>query len=396
MKNYQIYIKLFFLIPIILLLFTVRIFKNFKISKIISHKIGHMAIPIEIYICEKKDDPKKIPVIWFFDRRIANHFLKQQWSQKLLILPRHILEPIYILFKKYKFFNIFFEDYSKDSEDVKRTLKDGVKHLDDKNVLLKYKPTIQFNYKEKIQGENYLKKIGCENKKFFVFVSRSNEFHQISFNQFDEDETVRNSNIHNQILGVKFLISKGYKAIRMGKYESNKINSSDTNIIDYATSVDRSDFLDMYLISKCEFMISGSTGITTVAALFRKPCLVVDENSLLDSYIFPERLMYLLKKYKNLKTGKLISFQEAHEKKLVGVQGISALNKLGYKIIDNNEFEIRKGVESFFDLINNDLSLDEILQKQFFFWRTVEKHFGYKNKKSVICPDFYSNNELFE
>ena len=53
MKNYQIYIKLFFLVPIILLLFIIRIFKDFRINKIISHKIGHMTFPIEIYICEK-------------------------------------------------------------------------------------------------------------------------------------------------------------------------------------------------------------------------------------------------------------------------------------------------------------------------------------------------------
>ena len=66
MKNYQIYIKLFFLIPVILLFLIFRIFKKFKISKIISHKIGHMTIPIEIYICEKKDNPNKIPVVWFF------------------------------------------------------------------------------------------------------------------------------------------------------------------------------------------------------------------------------------------------------------------------------------------------------------------------------------------
>jgi len=391
MKNYQIYIKLFFLIPVILLFFIIRIFKNFRINKIISHKIGHMTIPIEIYICEKKDDPKKIPVIWFFDKITANHFLKKKWSEKLLILPRHVLGPIYILFKKYKFFNMFLEDFSKDSEGVKRSIYNGVKHIDDKKVLLKYKPTIEFNYKEKIEGENYLKKIGFENKNFFVFASRASSFHNETGN------SVRNTNINSNNLGVKFLVSKGYKAIRIGRRDITKLNFSDFNIIDYANSVDSSDFLDFYLISKCKFVISAPTGITRMAALFRKPSLVVDETNPSDLDRLPDRIMLLLKKFQNLKTGKIISFQEVYEKKLNYIGDHLELNKLGYKLIDNSEFEIKRATESFFNLLNNDISLNENLQKQKKYWQNVEEHFGFKNKSTIICPDFYlNNNDLFK
>ena len=71
-----------------------------------------MTLPIEIHICEKKDDPNKAPVLWFLDANLStNQFLKKQWSQKLNILPRYLLEPIYILFKKYKIFHYFFENY---------------------------------------------------------------------------------------------------------------------------------------------------------------------------------------------------------------------------------------------------------------------------------------------
>ena len=31
------------------------------------------------------------------------------------------------------------------------------------------------------------------------------------------------------------------------------------------------------------------------------------------------------------------------------------------------------------------------------YWQNVEKYFGFKNKSTIICPDFYSNNnDLFE
>ena len=68
MKYWFLYIKLFFLIPVILLLLIIRIFKNFKINKIESHTVGEMITPIEIYICEKKDDPNIIDYATFGDR----------------------------------------------------------------------------------------------------------------------------------------------------------------------------------------------------------------------------------------------------------------------------------------------------------------------------------------
>jgi putative glycosyltransferase (TIGR04372 family) len=101
-----------------------------------------------------------------------------------------------------------------------------------------------------------------------------------------------------------------------------------------------------------------------VAALFRKPSLIVDELNLYDLDRFPERVMLILKKIQNLKTGKIISFQEAYEKKLNYIGGHLELNKLGYKLINNSELEIKSATESFFNLINNNLNLDESLQKQ--------------------------------
>lgn len=422
MKNYKIYIKLFFLIPIIIILLIIRIFKDFRISRIEGKKIGHMTIPIEIHICEKKDDPNKAPVLWFLDDNLStNQFLKKQWSQKLNILPRYLLEPIYILFKKYRFFHFFFENYNDSirtnyiksniinsdnyiaatckcficsgSRMIPRYIKDGVKQIDDNNLMSKYKPSIEFNQNEKNEGENYLKKIGVQNKKFFTFASRSSEFHNENMPE------IRNTNIDDKISGIKFMVSKGYKAIRMGKFLKEKINFSDSNIIDHATSSKANDFLDIYLISKCEFMISDSTGITGVAALFRKPCLLLNDVGMHSMVEHPNRVMYIMKKFLNRNTGELVRFEEVYKN---GFQyesfGLQALNRLGYDIIDNSELEIKKATESFYDLMNKNLDLDEILNKQKKYWQLIEKLFGIKNtNKVIICPNFYLNNiNLYE
>ena len=392
MKHYYKYFKIFFLIPIILILFVIKIFKNFNINRIRSKKIGDFTTPLEIYICEKKDNPKKIPNIWYMDKNIANEFLKKKWKKELIILPREILEPIYLLFKKFKFFNFFFEDYSKASDEVKRSLRDSVKYIDNKNVVYKYKPSIEFDSTEKNIGENYLKKIGFQNKKFVIFSSRTAEFHN------EKDQSTRNSNIENQILGINFLVSKGFKAIRMGKNEKKKINFSGSNIIDYATSFDRSDFLDVYLTSKCEFMISSESGINELAVLFRKPRLVVDHYYCGAYEKYASRVIVLPKKFKNLNTENIISFDEAYKKKLNHVRTPSDVRELGYEVLDNSKYEIKEATESMFSLINNDLNFNEILQNQKNFWQNLEKNHKYKkNNKVIICPNFYLNNiDLFE
>ena len=67
-----------------------------------------------------------------------------------------------------------------------------------------------------MQGENYLKKIDCKIKNFlFLFLDHLNFTMKNMINQNTEMLMIK-------FLGIKFLVSKGYKAIRMGKYEQKK------------------------------------------------------------------------------------------------------------------------------------------------------------------------------
>ena len=369
----------------------IRIFKKFKINKIPSHSIGEMCTAIEIYICEKKLNPQQTTVVWFMGKLVSNKFLEKKWSEKMLILPRHILEPIYFFFNSFKIFSFFIFNYDEESDSVKRTLKDKLKRIDNKNVLLKYGPSIKFNSFEKNKGNLYLKKAGLDDKKFFTFALRSADYKNEKF------ETSRNSNIHNIILGLRSMTSKKYKAIRLGKNEKKKLHFNDPNIIDYAASSDRSDFLDLYLISKSDFMISSNTGINEVAVLFRKPRLIIDFFDIPSLEHHFLKVMIIPKKYINLKTGNLVSFEEAFKKKLNFIHIIPNMNDLGYGLIDNDELDVNQGVENFYKFINNTLDLNETLQNQKNFWNNIEKYFGFKNKNSIIiCPNFYNKNiELF-
>ena len=94
-------------------------------------------------------------------------------------------------------------------------------------------------------------------------------------------ETARNSNVLNQLDGINKLIEKGYIAFRLGKKENIKlsINFSSSHVIDFAFSSKRSDFLDLYLVSKCLFFISPQTGILSneMATIMRKKKLIITQ-----------------------------------------------------------------------------------------------------------------------
>ena len=56
----------------------------------------------------------------------------------------------------------------------------------------------------------------------------------------------------------------------MGKYNSDKIDTKNKNIIDYSNESWRSDFMDYFLGYECDLCITTHTGMDCFARLFRK------------------------------------------------------------------------------------------------------------------------------
>ena len=54
----------------------------------------------------------------------------------------------------------------------------------------------------------------------------------------------------------------------MGSKVKDKLNTNNPKILDYANMEIRSDFLDIYLASKCKFCISTDYGLDEVMVIF--------------------------------------------------------------------------------------------------------------------------------
>ena len=264
-KYLILYCKILFLSPIILFFFILRIFFNVKIGKIQSSDFGHLLIPIELFLCEKHENFNKGQyVIWFHEKEVTNKFILNKWKKKLIILPRFILEPLYVFFQTINLRSNFIYSVVEKDSSGNDIIKPGRK-IDIYGLLKKYPPFLKLTVKEEALSMNKLNEIGISEKdKIVCFSARSRIYKNENF------EASRNSNINKQLNGMKILANKGYKCLRLSKKEKNKLNFTNQNIIDFAFSNIRDDMLDLYLVSKCNFFVSSSSGIAEMATLMRK------------------------------------------------------------------------------------------------------------------------------
>jgi len=88
----------------------------------------------------------------------------------------------------------------------------------------------------------------------------------------DTSRTSRNADILTYRAAIQYLISKGYAVIRMGDQSavsvSGMVDEFGPMLFDYAHSDIRSECLDCFLLSECEFFIGLASGPSSVPMLF--------------------------------------------------------------------------------------------------------------------------------
>jgi len=263
-------------------------------------------------------------------------------------------------------------------------------YIDNYNLFTQFPSTIKFSNQQKEIGKNFLTSAGIdENKKFVCFGARTKSFKKESFN------SVRNSSIKNQLLGINYLIKNGYKAVRMGKNEE-KLDLKNINIFDYGSCENNQDFLDFYITSKCKFFISGDTGLNEMATVMRKPKLIVDfinfhnvANINLCPLILPKKI-YSTRKKSFLKYSDIF-------KNEIGKIDLIENYPNDLRLIDNDPEEISDAIHEMRMLIElKNFDLDDFKKQQRKFWDLNREYNNSENNNLVISPSFFDKyNYLF-
>lgn len=335
-RGFIAYLPLYIIaIPIIIAIRLIRSFLLVRIEGLLSHRIGHFAGMVEIYLCEQKagiNKPKGPYIDLFYQAYspICNKQLSKMWKRVLHIWPKIILAPIDRMNR--------FIPGGKIHQVGGNTQNDRDVH----NLLDMYLPFLQFTEEEHQKGLAELKELGImDDKPIVCLLVRDNAYLD---NQIKADwsyHNYRDSDISNYILVSEELAKRGYYVVRMGVKVNQPLETTHPNIIDYAWKGLRSDFMDIYLGAKCEFAITTVTGWDAVPGwLFRKPLVCVNHVPFGDLRTFSEKFILMSRKHFDIGCKRELSISEIINRGLLYCSASRDYEKEGIKLIENSPEEL--------------------------------------------------------
>lgn len=229
-------------------------------------------------------------------------------------------------------------------------------------------PTVSFSGDELEFGDQFLKSQGITpGAKFVCYATRSASYYE---KLSQSGVNVKPRNVRNPNESVYFevadvLASRGLSVFRMGKDLDKPVPEDKKSVItDYAFSY-RSDFLDVYLLCRCDYLINGSTGIVSLRAMFNLPSVNTDIYRVLKNWFKGDiclfQKVWLVKENRWATVGEMVAMgdsfsDERHQE------------RLGVRLVKNTAKEILAACDEMEARLNGTwvtTEEDEILQNKY-------------------------------
>jgi putative glycosyltransferase (TIGR04372 family) len=300
-----------------------------RFGPLISHTIGHFAAQTELYLCRRDAgmDSQRAIDIFYHTSPVCNQQLKKMWDRTLHV--SHLVCPV---------------------DSLNRLLPGGDDHaipwpnlgeLDIHGLLPRTPVHLSFTPEEEHQGLKALRELGIpDGTPFVCFHARDSAYlsavHPKPNWQYHD---YRDSDIRNHVPAAEELARRGYFAIRMGAIVKEALTTTNPVVIDYATK-GRTDFLDIFLSSKCRFSIADNTGITWVAVAFRRPVAWVNFVILRYVLAWGPNDLFIPKKLWLREEHRLLTFREILDSEIGGFTRSEQYEQLGIEVVENTSEEI--------------------------------------------------------
>lgn len=368
-------------LPFVLIARLVRPVIHIRFGRIRADRIGHLAIEPELYLCQRKENGNTELDLFFLDALpICNTVLADKWKEHFNIHPW--VKGLYLA-------NRLLPGW--EAHEV--ALPDSI--LEERGALLdRHPPHISFTPDEIAQGEAFLEKCGCVSKPFVCVINRDSAYLK---NRYPEEDwsyhDYRNSPISNFFPAITRLCNMGYRVFRMGAATSSNDFPEIPNAINYA-QYHRTEFLDLYLLAKCRFILAGDAGLVSLAFALRKPTAYVDFPALAFVPGMPSDIILTSKKFRHTESGRLLPFKEAAEMGLLsGSLDSRQLERV--EVVNNTPEEIEWTALEMHDHLEERTQKNKSAKElQDAFWSLFPGH-DWTSGGPRICNQFlYDNREL--
>lgn len=351
-----------------------------------SEKIGNFSALPELYLCEKEHNfqSRKSFDIFAISRTnfVCNHQLLKMWKRKLRVWKNSIY--FFNIMRNIKFLNKHVIKTTNDSRDIHGLLKIT-------------KPHLTFTEEEIKKGEEELKNLGLNNKKFILMINRGQNYldNIYDFKINFEYHSYRNSPITDYIPAAEKLTKKGYFVLRVGHLVPDKIKTNNEKIIDYDNNGYRTEFLDMYLAYKCEYIFGTDTGYFGIPGWnFRKPTLYVNFSQFEHMNPWLPSWIVIFKKYWIIEEKRFMKFKEIIRTGVGRSNKTEDFKKAGIELILNTKDEI---IDANLEMEQRVSGLwvnsEENKYLQSLFWRNFEKSDLHGNFSGNVGSKFLRDNK---
>ena len=324
--------------------------KKYKSVRLFSVRANAIGETIGRYICIIKTEKNEPDVLKVFlpEMKTLNRICNKELME---LLGTHIYWPRYdeIIFWAYVYRNHFTElDLSQLKKYASR--KDYPVY-----EVEPYKQDFVFP-KDKIDfAEQKLKEMHLK-KDFACFAARTAAYNLMTMGK-EHDYEYRNMDFNSYAEAIKYLGDKNIQTIKMGR-EANAMTPIN-NCIDYAYEY-ADEFLDLYIFSKCKFLVTNSTGVFALAFMFGIPLLMVNVVPMsfgMGGSGYTKYDLYIPKKYYDVNKKRFLSLKEMTMADMYHIDGVSLVSgkryaMLGIQIINNTPEEITEATAEFFERLN--------------------------------------------
>ena len=168
-------------------------------------------------------------------------------------------------------------------------------------------------------------------------------FHTREAGYSPEDDALhayRNCSVENYMLAVETLAARGIWCIRMGHAGSSMVKPLQ-NVIDYAHSDLRSDWMDVYLCATCKFFLGSSSGLIFVANVFGRPTASANHAPLSSVLAFGVRDVAIPKLLWSRREQRYLTFPEAFQSDIANYRFTELYEAQGLRTDESSPQDIR-------------------------------------------------------
>ena len=355
----------------------IRPFLLIRVGAMRSDRIGHFALETDLMLLEQEFGvslkPSRSFDLWYAPEPIANRVIYEMWKRVMRIWPNWFMVPVFRLN------NLMPGSKAHQIPNTASTC------LDVHNLIDGAPPHLSFTPREIELGNKTLREMGLsEGDRFVCFIVRDAAYTKMAFPEKDMSyHDYRNCDVDDYILAAETLADRGLFVLRMGSIVAKPLRSSHPRVIDYANSKFQSEFMDVFLGSRCEFCVSDGLGFYAIPAAFRRPNAYVNYSPFHMFYSSRACDLGIAKTVSSLKTGKRLNLSQMGENGIAQFSHTSQYSDAGVSIDSNTPEEIRDLMLEMLDRIEGKWkpqSGDDELQTKF--WRKYSEVIG---EQRTIC-----------